>query len=136
MASIHSLDDVNTGEEPTTNAKLVAYNLDEEDFTDPIDQANYEEYLANYVQEDEEVGHDLSPLRECYMVDTQKLTLKITVGLTTITLRHTHPTIGHMSTPASRLTNRSRIAFLATLMTWPHKKMCFTVETRDAPSQT
>jgi hypothetical protein len=98
MASIHSLDDVNTSEEPTTNAELAAYNLDEEDFTDPIDQANYEEYLANYVQEDEEVGHDLSPLRECYMVDTQKLTLKITVGLTTITLRRTPHYRPHVNT--------------------------------------
>jgi len=28
MASIHSLDDVSTGEEPTTNVELAAYNAE------------------------------------------------------------------------------------------------------------
>ena len=49
MASIHSLVDVRTGEEPTTNAELTAYNVElaaynlDEDFTDSINHTKYEE---------------------------------------------------------------------------------------------
>ena len=68
MASIHSLDDRNMGDKPTINAEIVPHdteyivNTSNMSFTNLIDSAEYEDYLANYVSREDEIGDGLSSL--------------------------------------------------------------------------
>lgn len=131
MASIHCHDDGNASDETPTNTELTAYDTElaaydsnDEDFTDPNDQAKYEEYLANYV--DEEIADVLSPLRECNMANMQVHSRDHHGVIDDHSETHTPrmATTTSTMTPASRPVNRSRCASWATSTTLLWKTVC------------
>jgi hypothetical protein len=73
MASIHILDDGNSSSKPTINAKIIQHDAEhgkngsDISFTNLINQAEYDKYLANYILGEDHIGDGLSPLQECYM---------------------------------------------------------------------
>lgn len=70
MSSNHSIDDGDANKQPSVNAEHGTNNSDGS-YTVIVDSVVYDDLMAEYLMEDDEVGGGLSHLHECYMASTQ-----------------------------------------------------------------